>query len=80
MKLRTIRQAAAEGPLNENRLREMRKAGILPGIMSGNRFLVDMDQLQEMLVRASKPANNGDCLRGSTDQGGEENATSESVS
>ncbi len=46
---RTIRQTAAVGILNEHRLRKMHKEGKLPGIYSGNRFLVDQSALEQLL-------------------------------
>lgn len=55
MRLLTIRQTAATGILPENRLRTMQKEGRLPGFKEGNRFFVDVEQLEEMLRAASKP-------------------------
>ena len=40
-KFLTIRQTAREGPLSEYCLRLMQKRGELPGVFSGNRFLVN---------------------------------------
>lgn len=54
MQLKTIRQTA--GILPEYRLRQMQKQGKLPGVFSGNRFLVDVEALQEMLRRESLAA------------------------
>ncbi|MBR3861401.1 MAG: hypothetical protein IKM84_05945 [Oscillospiraceae bacterium] len=58
----TIRQIAATGILTENRLRVMQKQGLLPGIMAGRRFLVNLEALTEQLddlsrqsVRGAKP-------------------------
>ena len=39
----TIRQTAKKGPLSEYCLRVMQKRGELPGVFSGNRFLVNYD-------------------------------------
>ncbi len=57
---KTIRQTAATGILTEFRLRIMQKAGKLPGIQVGNRFLVNVDQLVEQLERESRAAAAGD--------------------
>lgn len=46
---RTIRQTAANGMLTEHRLRKMLKEGKLPGVYSGNRFLVDQSALEAYL-------------------------------
>ncbi len=51
--LLTIRQTAKRGPLSEHRLRLMEKQGQLPGIYSGNRFLVNYELLLEQLNRQS---------------------------
>lgn len=53
---KTIRQTAATGILPEHRLRLMQKQGSLPGIQVGNRFLVNVDLLVELLNAASKKA------------------------
>ncbi len=53
---KTIRQTAATGILPEHRLRLMQKQGRLPGIQVGNRFLVNVDLLVELLNAASKKA------------------------
>ena len=53
---KTIRQAAATGILTEHRIRLMVAAGACPGIRTGNRFLVNMDALAEMLDRESRKA------------------------
>lgn len=45
----TIRQAASTGVLPEYTLRLMEKQGRLPGIRSGNRFLVNLPLLIEQL-------------------------------
>ena len=46
---RTIRQTAREIQFPENRIREMVKQGVCPGIYSGTRFLVNVDALIEQL-------------------------------
>lgn len=51
---KTIRQAAATGILTEHRIRLMVATGECPGIRTGNRFLVNMDALAEMLDRESR--------------------------
>ncbi len=53
MRLLTIRQTAATGILPENRLRTMQREGKLPGFIAGNRFLVDVEQLEKLLREAS---------------------------
>lgn len=50
----TIRQTAATGILPENRIRLMVAQGKCPGIRSGNRFLVNVDALAEMLDDESR--------------------------
>ena len=57
---KTIRQTAATGILPEHRLRLMQKQKLLPGIQSGNRFLVNVDALVEMLNTESRKAVNED--------------------
>lgn len=52
----TIRQAAKEGPIPESLLRQMEKQGRLPGVRSGNRFLVNYGMLIEMLDAESRKA------------------------
>ena len=49
----TIRQTAKRGPLSEYRLRLMEKQGRLPGIYSGNRFLINYELLLDQLNRQS---------------------------
>ncbi len=49
----TIRQTARTGVLTEYTLRLMEKQGRLPGIRSGNRFLVNVPLLVEQLDRES---------------------------
>lgn len=52
----TIRQAAARGPVPEGLLRQMQKQGRLPGVRSGNRFLVNYNLLLEQLDDESRRA------------------------
>ena len=54
--MRTIRQVAALGILSEHYLRIRQRQGKLPGIFAGNRFLVDVDALSEMLRAESAAA------------------------
>ena len=50
----TIRGTAARpGMLSEHRLRLLQKQKKLPGVFSGNRFLVNVDALEEQLNRES---------------------------
>lgn len=49
---KTIRQTAKDGPLSEYCLRLMQKRGELPGVYTGNRFLVNYDRFLEQLNRA----------------------------
>ena len=51
---KTIRQTAATGILTEHRLRLMVAQGICPGIRTGNRFLVNVDALVELLDNLSR--------------------------
>lgn len=51
---RTIRQTAATGILPEYRLRLMVAEGICPGIKTGNRFLINVTDLAEMLDAKSR--------------------------
>lgn len=51
----TIRQTAATGIVPEHLLRQWQKQGRLPGIRTGNRFLVNFTMLIEDLNAASKP-------------------------
>lgn len=50
----TIRQTAAKGPISECLLRQMEKQGRLPGVRSGNRFLVNYNLLLEQLETESR--------------------------
>ena len=51
---KTIRQTAATGILSEHRIRLMVAAGQCPGIKTGNRFLVNVSALSEMLDAESR--------------------------
>ena len=55
---RTIRQTAESGLLSEHRLRILVAKGECPGIYAGNRFLVNVTALSEMLEAQSKKAVN----------------------
>lgn len=50
---KTIRQTAALGVLTEHRLRLMVAQGTCPGIYVGNRFLVNVELLLELLQTES---------------------------
>lgn len=56
---KTIRQTAAMGILPEHRLRLMVAQGVCPGIQSGNRFLINITALVEMLDAESRRAVTG---------------------
>lgn len=56
MQFKTIRQTAATGILSEHRLRIMVAAGTCPGIKTGNRFLINVSALAEMLDEESRRA------------------------
>lgn len=49
MKFETIREFAARGILTEHCLRLMVRAGEVPGIQSGNRFLINTRAFLEQL-------------------------------
>ena len=51
---KTIRQTAATGILSEHGIRLMVAAGQCPGIKTGNRFLVNVSALAEMLDAESR--------------------------
>lgn len=51
---KTIRQVAALGLLSENHLRLLVAQGKCPGIRTGNRFMVNVDALAEMLDAKSR--------------------------
>lgn len=53
---KTIRETAKLKILPEHCLRLMQKQGELPGIKSGNRFLVNVDALIELLDKKSREA------------------------
>ena len=57
---KTIRQTAATGILSEHRLRLMQKQGLLPGVRAGNRFLVNVEALVELLNAESRKAVGAD--------------------
>lgn len=66
-KLMTIRQTAKAKIAPEHYLRMLEKQGRLPGVRSGNRFLVHTGLLIEQLDRESLAAANG---KGSTEEVG----------
>ena len=51
---KTIRQTAASGLISEHYLRGMVSRGECPGFQSGNRFLVNVEQLTEKLNKMSR--------------------------
>lgn len=51
---KTIRQTAATGLASENFIRMLVAQGKCPGICSGNRFLVNVEALGEMLDAESR--------------------------
>lgn len=51
---KTIRQTAATGIASEHRIRIWVAEGKCPGIRTGNRFLVNVSALAEMLDRMSR--------------------------
>ncbi len=51
---KTIRQTASTGILSEHRIRLLVAAGQCPGIKTGNRFLVNVPALAEMLDAESR--------------------------
>ena len=53
---KTIRQVAALGVLPEYRIRLLVAQGKCPGIYAGNRFLVNVEALAEMLDQQSRRA------------------------
>lgn len=55
-KFMTIRETARTGVLTEFRLRMMEKSNSLPGIMAGNKFLVNYPMLLEQLDAESRKA------------------------
>lgn len=54
LNFKTIRQTAALGFVTEHRLRLMVAEGSVPGIKTGNRFMVNVDALAEQLDRESR--------------------------
>lgn len=63
MKLMTIRQVAATGLISEHFLRLRQRRGLVPGIYSGNRFLVNVEELEDMLRSESKIAQSENVQR-----------------
>lgn len=59
IEFKTIRQTAATGMLSEHRLRIMVAQGACPGIQAGNRFLVNVSALAEMLDNMSRGQTEG---------------------
>ncbi len=53
LQFKTIRQTAATGLISEYRLRILVAEGRCPGIYAGNRFLVNVEALKEILDRQS---------------------------
>jgi len=53
---KTIRETARTGLLSQYRLRVLVAKGQCPGIYAGNRFLVNVTALSEMLEAESKKA------------------------
>lgn len=53
---KTIRQTAATGLLSERQIRLRVSQGICPGIRVGNRFLVNVSALAELLDQESRAA------------------------
>lgn len=51
---KTIRQTAATGLISEHYLRLMVKRGECPGVWSGNRYLVNVQALAEILDAQSR--------------------------
>lgn len=57
---RTIRQTAALGILPEYRIRLLVAQGKCPGIYTGNRFMVNLAALTEMLDQQSRKGGGGE--------------------
>lgn len=53
-KFMTIRQVAASGLISEHFLRGMVARGECPGIRYGNRFLINVEQLEKKLNEMSR--------------------------
>lgn len=51
---KTVRQTAATGLISEHYIRQLIACGRCPGIRSGNRFLVNIEALTEMLDLESR--------------------------
>lgn len=51
---KTIRQTAARGTAPENYIRRLVACGMCPGVYSGNRFLVNVEALEEMMDKQSR--------------------------
>lgn len=56
---KTIRQTAALGILSEHRIRRLVSTGKCPGIYTGNKFLVNVGALIEMLEAESRKNSQG---------------------
>ena len=56
MEFLSLKQTARLGILSEWRLRVLQKEGRLPGVKVGSSFLVDVQQLRDVMHAASKPA------------------------
>lgn len=59
---KTIRQTAATGILSEHRLRIMVAEGRCPGIKTGNRFLINVSALAEMLDEESRKGRRSETI------------------
>lgn len=55
----TIRQVARTGLASESLIRRLVAQGRCPGIYSGNRFLVNTEQLREFLEEQSRAPKGG---------------------
>ena len=51
---KTIRKTAANGTATENYIRRLVSQGRCPGVYSGNRFLVNVEALEEMMDKQSR--------------------------
>lgn len=58
MSFLTIREVAATGLVSEHYIRTLVRNGKCPGIRSGNRFLVNVEQLREKLEADSNTCGN----------------------
>lgn len=52
---KTVKQTARTGLITEYRLRLMVAQKKCPGVYNGNRFMVNVDALAELLERESRP-------------------------